>query len=232
MKPIATGLAIVWLCMMLTMYSKPALSTGESEGVIPRLSGPITIDGRLGEAAWRKAWRVTQNAFTLWRSNKSTQPADEFILRMFHDGANLYVSLASYDRFVEPAARVENADGIYALSLLDHDSHPHHYRLRWSTPTAEAGGVMQNVEHFAARLRGPYAEPRRQGGGYVLEFEIPFKTLGLRPGDAVALNVIIHDHDGNPGGHYDDPATVFTRFAYGSFNNDKPKDYRWLQLGR
>lgn len=232
MRFVRTYPVIVWLCMMLTMYGEPAQSAVKTEGVIPRLSGPITIDGRLNEPDWRKAWRVTQNAFTVWRANKTTQPADEFVLRMLHDGTNLYVSLASYDRFVEPAARAENADGIYALSLLDHDGHPHHYRLRWSTPTAEAGGELQNTKDFAARLRGPYAEPRRQGGGYVLELKIPIKTLGLLQAHKIALNVIINDHDDNPGGRYDDPATVFYRFAYGGFNNDEAKDYRWLQLGR
>lgn len=232
MRRITTCVTVACLGMALTVSSSPVLVAGEVEGVIPRLAGPITIDGRLSEDAWRKAWRVTHHEFSLWPPNKTRQPVDEFVLRLFHDGTFLYVALASYDRYVESAARAENADGLYALSLLDRSGHPHHYRLRWSTPTAEAGGELNDPEHYAARLRGPYAEPRREGGGYVLEFAIPFKALDWRPGDAVALNVIIHDHDGNPGGRYDDPATRFTRFGFGSFDNDAPDGYRWLQLMR
>lgn len=230
MKRTAKFLAAMCLGIALTVSASPARETGDIEGMIPRLSGPITIDGRLSEDAWRKSWRITHHAFTQWRPNKTPQPVDEFVLRLFHDGAFLYVALASYDRFVESAARAENADGIYALSLLDRDGHPHHFRLRWSTPTAEAGGELRNPKYYAARLRGPYAEPRRQGGGYVLEFAIPFETLNWKMGDTVALNLILHDHDGNPGGRYDDPDTVFTRFVFGSFNNDEPKNYHWLQL--
>jgi hypothetical protein len=130
---------------------------------------------------------------------------------------------------VESAAQAVNADGLYALSLLGQDQRIHHYRLRWTSPQAEPGGEMLDIQ-WGARLRAPFNDLSYEGGGYVLEFAVPLSSLGWQAGDTIKLNVLIQDHDNNPGGAYNDPNTRFVRFALGHFDSDDSSGFYQLQL--
>ena len=88
---------------------------------------------------------------------------------------------------------------------------------------------MLDIE-WSARLRGPFNDTNREGGGYVLEFAVPFTTLGWQPGDTVKVNALIQDHDNNPGGAYNDPNTRFVRFALGHFDSDNSVGFYSVQL--
>lgn len=203
----------------------------DSDGadIIPKLSNTVVLDGRLHEPQWRKAARITYHRFARWQPDSDDLPDDEFVLRLFHDGAHLYVALASYDAYVESAALDENADGLYALSLLARDQRVHHYRLRWGTPQGQPAGEMLDID-WSARLRAPYNNADKQGGGYVLEFAIPFSILGWQAGDHVRINALVQDHDNNPGGAYNDVKTRFVRFALGHFDSDDAAGFYSMQL--
>lgn len=83
---------------------------------------------------------------------------------------------------------------------------------------------------WGARLRGPYADTSRAGGGYVFEFSIPLAATGWKPGDTVPVNIIVHDHDGKPSAAYNTPGAEFARFAWGTLDNDNRNGYRTLKL--
>jgi len=198
---------------------------------IPKLNGALTTDGKLHEPQWRDALRITYRQFSRWQPQADKLPDDEFVLRLFHDGSFLYVALASYDRYVESATQSVNADGLYALSLLGSDNRIHHFRLRWASAQADPSGEMLDIQ-WGARLRGPFNDLSYEGGGYVLEFAVPFTTLSWQSGDAVNINVLIQDHDNNPGGAYNAPDTRFVRFALGHFDSDESTGFYPLQLAQ
>ena len=198
--------------------------------VVPRLPGKVKLDGRLDEPQWRKALRISEASFSRWVADRYTIDPDEFALRMFHDGRHLFVSLASYDRWVQPGEPPDSADGLYAFSLVAGGGPIQHYRLRWSSNPPQAGGQMIDHGRWGARLRGPYAVPAQPGGGYVLEFSIPLKAAGWKPGGNARINVIVNDHDGKPGAPYNDPAVQFARFALGSLDNDDTARYFTFKL--
>jgi hypothetical protein len=196
----------------------------------PRLNGSVTLDGRLEEPMWRAAARLPHTAFTRWVADTYDQDPTVFHFRFFHDGRTLYVALVSYDRYVEADAAAENSDGLYSLSLATRAGRLQHYRLRWSANPPLAGGEMLDPGKWGARLRGPYADPSRPGGGYVFEFAIRLAAIGWRQGDSIPMNIIVHDHDGKPGARFNSPGAEFARFAWGSLDNENRGSYRTLRL--
>lgn len=198
--------------------------------VVPYLPGPVVLDGRLAEPQWRRAARITQADFVVWKVERRQRNPSEIVLRLFHDGRQLYVALSSYDRFVESATPPENSDGLYSFSVQTRGGALQHYRLRWSANPPVAGGEMRSPGRWGARLRGPFDDTRREGGGYVLEFAIPLSAIGWGPGDTVPVNVIVLDHNGRPGGRYDEAGVEFAKLAWGSLDNEARAGYRSLTL--
>ncbi len=218
------------LAMGALLLGLPLAAAGAEALSVPRLAGEVTLDGQLKEPQWRRAARLEHTAFSRWIADSYRKDPSEFVLRLFHDGRRLYVALASYDGFVEPDAAPENSDGLYAFSLLTRAGGAQHYRLRWAANPPMPGGEMIDPGKWGARLRGPFAEPARAGGGYVFEFAIPLAATGWKPGDSVRVNIIVNDHDGKPGAPYNDRAVEFARYAFGSLNNEDHGSYRAIRL--
>ncbi len=81
---------------------------------VPRLEGPVILDGRLEEPQWRVAARLQHLEFRRWIADTYEIDPSAFQFRFFHDGRTLYVALVSYDRYVESDAAPENSDGLYS----------------------------------------------------------------------------------------------------------------------
>lgn len=216
--------------LLLCAALPAARATDNAALVVPRLPGPVVLDGRLFEDQWRLAARLNENAFAVWKADTYKKDPSRFNLRLFHDGGNLYVSLTSYDRFVQPGAVPHESDGLYSFSAITREGKIQHYRLFWATKEPVPDGEMGGETKWGARLRGPFADPEHEGGGYVLEFAIPFARLGWQAGQTVAVNIIVQDHDGQPGGRHNAPDTEFARFAWGSLDNDNRAAYRKIRL--
>jgi hypothetical protein len=217
-----------FICITFALFA-PLTAMAADIGA-PRLNGSVTLDGRLEEPMWREAQRLPHSAFTRWVADTYDKDPTVFHLRFFHDGKMLYVALVSYDRYVEADAAAENSDGLYSFSVATRDGKLQHYRLRWSANPPVAGGEMLDPGKWGARLRGPYADATREGGGYVFEFAIPLDAIGWKPGDTIPLNIIVHDHDGKPSKPYNTAGAEFARFAWGSLDNDNRASYRTLRL--
>ena len=215
-------------CIAFVLFAP--LTTMAADISVPRLNGSVTLDGRLEEPMWRKAQRLPHSAFTRWVADTYDKDPAVFHLRFFHDGHTLYVALVSYDRYVEADAAAENSDGLYSFSVATRDGKLQHYRLRWSANPPVAGGEMLDPGKWGARLRGPYADTTRAGGGYVFEFAIPLDATGWKPGDTIPVNIIVHDHNGKPSRPYNTAGAEFARFAWGSLDNDDRASYRTLRL--
>jgi hypothetical protein len=217
-----------FICITLVLFTP--LTAMAADIIAPRLSGNVTLDGRLEEPMWREAQRLPHSAFARWVADTYDKDQAVFHLRFFHDGHTLYVALVSYDRYVEADAAAENSDGLYSFSVATRDGKLQHYRLRWSANPPVAGGEMLDSGKWAARLRGPYADTTRTGGGYVFEFAIPLDAIGWKPGDTIPVNIIVHDHNGKPSQPYNTPGAEFARFAWGSLDNDNRASYRSIRL--
>lgn len=164
------------LCAALALLI--ALPATAADILVPHLKGNVTLDGRLEEPMWRKAQRLPHSVFTRWIADTYDKDPSVFHLRFFHDGVTLFVALVSYDRYVEADIAAENSDGLYSFSIATRAGQLQHYRLRWSANPPIAGGEMLDPGKWGARLRGPYDNPERAGGGYVFEFAIPLAAIG------------------------------------------------------
>lgn len=197
---------------------------------VPRLNGTVTLDGRLEEPMWRNAARLPHTAFRRWVADTYDNDPTAFNLRFFHDGVKLYVAFVSYDRYVESDAVPENSDGLYSFSIATPSGKLKHYRLRWSANPPVAADEMYDSAEWGVHLRGPFENPKRQGGGYVFEFAIRLSAIGWKPGDTIPINIIVNDHDGAPRKSYRAPGAEFARFAWGSFDNSNLAGYRTIKL--
>jgi hypothetical protein len=204
---------------------------GKTAGLpVPFLRGEVALDGRLEEPQWRTAARLTHADFGLWKADRYEKDPSELVVRFFHDGKSLYVAIASYDRFVQGATPPENSDGLYSFSVATRKGPIQHYRLRWSADPPVAGGEMISPGKWGARLRGPFGDASREGGGYVLEFAVPLAAIGWKAGDRVPVNLIVQDFDGPPGARYNDPGVEFARFFWGGLDNEARAAFRALIL--
>jgi hypothetical protein len=224
-----------WFALALLVTACPGAAAAPTpDGAhgleVPFLRGEVTLDGRLQEPQWRVAARITQSDFGLWKADRYEKDPSELVVRFFHDGTSLYIAIASYDRFVQSATPPENSDGLYSFSIVTRAGAIQHYRLRWSADPPIAGGEMLFPGQWGARLRGPFNDAGREGGGYVLEFAVPLAAIGRKPGDLVPVNIIIQDIDGQPGAHYNDPGVEFARFFWGSLDNEARASFRLLRL--
>lgn len=196
----------------------------------PLLTGRVTLDGRLHETQWRQAAVLRSDVFRTWTEDEHLADRSKFSIRVFHDGTQLYVSLSSYDRYVEPADRPEDADGLYALTLVTKQGEFQNYRLRWSANPPVAANELTVIGKWGARLRAAYGETRFPGGGYVLELALPLSALGYRAGDHIPFNIIVQDHDHNPGGAITASQTEFTRSGWPGLDSDQPDGFAELVL--
>ncbi len=199
---------------------------------VPRLDGPLILDGRREEPQWRVAARLQYTEFTRWIADTYEIDPSAFQFRFFHDGRTLYVALVSYDRYIESDSAPENSDGLYSLSIQTRAGEIMHYRLRWAANPPVAGGDMLESAKWGARLRGPFQDAAHPGGGYIFEIAIPLSAIGWEPGDTVPVNIIVNDHDGGPGMSFRTQGVNFARFAWGSFENEDRVHYRTLMLAR
>ncbi len=218
-----------WLLCAALMQASPTVAFG-ADITVPRLSGKVTLDGRLEEPMWRMAARLPHTAFKRWVADTYEMDPTAFHFRFFHDGVNLYVAFVSYDRYVESDATPENSDGLHSFSLATPSGKLKHYRLRWSENPPVAGDEMYDSGEWGVHLRGPFENPKRPGGGYVFEFAIRLSAIGWKPGDTIPINIIVNDHDGAPRKPYRTPGAEFARFAWGSFDNGNLAGYRTLKL--
>ncbi len=206
------------------------IAASSADITAPRLNGNVVLDGRLEEPMWRRAVRLPSTAFSRWVADTYDKDPSSFHLRFFHDGVKLYVALASYDRYVESDALPENSDGLQSLSIATPSGRLKHYRLRWAANPPVPSDEMYDSGEWGARLRGPFEDSARPGGGYVFEFAIRLSAIGWKPGDTIPLNVIVNDHDGKPHASFRAPGAEFARFAWGSFDNGDGARYGTLKL--
>lgn len=206
------------------------------------------IDGKL-EAIWQQAGTVTfPNADSdCWSPDSSAYRAVDpstFTIYYLHDDVNLYVAIETTDdTMVEGADYDQSADGLAGMAMATKDGGQHLFRLMWhrepleecpTGPPIDRDDMVYSAEWLSG-FDGTWNDNTDADTGYVFEFAVPLSgTLGLggwAAGDAFRSNLVLVDHDNNPGKPYDDTETRFLKCWWGTDNAEDLSTPRWIILG-
>ena len=182
-------------------YSSGVLVTSLEQLPVARARGPITIDGALGEAAWLDAEPLTYATHPLTNGNTSA------VIKALWDNEFLYAGFVVTDTHVETAASDCNDDSVSIIinSLWDVDKSGRRVTFRCRQDVGETGeGDCERALQLKPDI------------GFTVEMKVPFTQTRVIPnaGDIVPADLLSVDHDGNPGGAWDDPATIFSKISW------------------
>ena len=153
---------------------------------VARATGPITLDGRLDDAAWAAAEVVS--AFTQVDPTEGEAATERTEARILHDGEALYVAIRGHDRG-RVSTRLGRRDmdlgdsdwfGVVIDSYHDHrtafsfDVNPSGVR-RDATKTDDGDDLSWDAVWDAAAAR--------DSGGWSAEYRIPFSQLRFNPAE-------------------------------------------------
>ncbi|HSD67046.1 MAG TPA: DUF5916 domain-containing protein [Vicinamibacteria bacterium] len=174
--------------LLATLAALPGPArAGEAVAFASPVAGPISLDGRLDEAAWRGAPSI--GGLTQTEPDEGREPTDATEVRIVLDDHGLYFGIRCFDR--DPAGIAATKMG--RDSELEGDDHV--------MLVLDTFGDRRNGFFFAVNPRGARAEgqisnngeelnfdwdgiwdaaARVDDGGWTAEIAIPFKTLRFR----------------------------------------------------
>src|SRR6266550_2096355 len=149
-----------------------------------RIAEKITLDGRLDEPAWKQAVPVTDFIQRIPRTGELSDERTE--LRVLYDDNNLYVGVTAYDSqpalVVKELKRDFDINGTDLIQVIIDSLHDR--RSGFSLSTNPAGAKRDNQLSVISSSSGvdwdgvwDVKARRLEEGGWVAEYEIPFKTL-------------------------------------------------------
>jgi hypothetical protein len=170
----------------------PSLAAQDAPLALGRLTGPIALDGRLDEAAWRDATPLPLTMYTPVFRGTPTQRSE---IRVAYDDDHLYFGGWFYD--TEPGGiRVNslyrdrwNGDDAFAIYL---DVFNDNRNAKWFGVTPAGMRFDQLVADDGQTLNGAWdafwdAKTRITDEGWFAEVRIPFSTLGFQAVDGRAV---------------------------------------------
>jgi len=181
------------LAVVLSLVVTPAARAAET--LLPlRADTPPVIDGRLDDAIWQQAPKVT--GFKTWTPDFGVDMPDQTVVFMAYDAENLYFGFRSYD--TEPgrirasvAARDAVVSDDWVCINLDSFGDQQSLYALYVNPLG-----IQADSRFAAGQEDFgfdavwYSAGRIDDEGYTVEVRIPFKSLRYGSGKTVRMGVI------------------------------------------
>ena len=157
-----------------------------------RTSETIRLDGRLDEASWRAA--VPLSRFEQREPVEGGEPSEETEIRVVITDTALYIGAICHDR--SPAEIITtqlsrdadlDVDDRLTIVLDPFFDHRNGFFFQVNAAGARADGqVSNNAESLSRDWDGIWnAAARITNDGWVVEIEIPFKTLRFTPGQPV-----------------------------------------------
>ena len=95
---------------------EPRVDSPRKSVTIPRTSGPVVVDGRLDDAAWQAALRLTDA--TQYLPQDSTPPSEQTEFWLMYDDDALYIAAKFADR--EPSA-IKRSQLVQGQSVINDD---------------------------------------------------------------------------------------------------------------
>ena len=179
-----TALSLLAALLLAAEPAKPPIP--RSEITIPRLSGAISLDGRLDEEQWKSAAVI--DSLTNQRPIEDTVPSEETRILVYRDETHLYVGFESFD--AEPAkvrATFGDRDTVFGDDwvgvLLDPFNDGRHAALLVSNPLGVQIDCIEseNSDDDCSWDTIFSTAGRLTGRGFVVEMSIPFSSLRVDP---------------------------------------------------
>lgn len=166
---------------------------------VMRTDSEISIDGLLNELAWSEAVPL------VYAVHPAKNGSSTVTVRFLWNNDYLYVGFDINDTQVETADLSALWDGD-SVSVLLHDSGIAEHR--------QSLGQEQNDDRaYQLKPMTTLNDPTDVDAGYTVEMRIKWQEppiLGRRiPADLLSV-----DHDANPGGKHDAPATIFSKLSW------------------
>jgi hypothetical protein len=182
-------------------YSSGMLVPSLEQLPVARARGPIAIDGAPSETVWSDATPLT------YAVHPSTNEGTRSTVRALWDDEFLYLAFDVSDTQVETATLDWNDDSV-SVSINNGT-----FRCR-----QDAGGTGEGGCQRALQLKPgtTLTTPGDTDLGFTVEMRVPLTQVRVIPnaGDIVPVDFLSVDHDGNPGGPWDDPATSFSKISW------------------
>ena len=219
------GLFLILCCLIVQSYL-PAQVTNQVERTdppkitIPKLAGPITIDGNFNEHVWKRAAVIS--SFRPNDGSQSKQPVTE--LRLWYDDTALFLGWYCEDQSIQ-ATLTNRDDRLWEEDVVEFfvtpDKLTRYFEFQWSPLNTGFDGVVTNYcdelgissgyrfdpAFTAAGLKSAVQITKRRtpetpGGtdGWQIEAAIPFADLGQatpQPGEIWRANFFRIDHGTN-----------------------------------
>jgi hypothetical protein len=183
----------------------PAPAPPPKHVTIPKLQGPISIDGALDEPVWQKAAILTP----FFRNNGSGQEREKTSVRMWYDDKALYLGWTCQDTDIEATFTARDSrfweEEVVEFFVTSKDL-GRYFELQWNPLGGVFDAIITNQlgedgvsRHFdgdwsftakemksRVRVKGTVANPSDQDEYWQVEVMIPFADLGVpapKPGD-------------------------------------------------
>ena len=157
-----------------------------SETTVPRLSGPVKVDGVLDEGAWADVTRRPLEVEI--RPRQLGVAGVQTMASLWHDGQILYVGVEALD---EEPGRVKASSAVrdswarsddHVALVIDSEGRGRRgYTFRINAEGSMADEIQSGVGESASDWNGSWSgAARKTVDGYHVEFSIPLSTLGIR----------------------------------------------------
>ncbi len=180
-------IALVLLAAPLCVAAQEPSGAAEKAVRIVRTAAPPVIDGRLDEAVWQTAARVTD--LHEIQPTEYAAPSEPTVVYLLYDDNALYIGAHLYDampgditaRIMRQGERVFGDDWFSVILDPFHDRRSG-YRFQTNPNGLRQEALYKNVSDEQWDWQGIwYAASRIDGDGWTTEIEIPFKTLSFDP---------------------------------------------------
>lgn len=184
-----------WLLLLTTSTVAAAATSPERGAGTPSVTvvltaEPVRIDGRLDDAAWRRAGVVTR--LTQVEPDDGAAPSEPTEVRLLYDGDFLYIGVRSYDsrpgrivaQELEHDTEGIDSDDNVAIVLDTFLDRRNAYFFQVNALGARRDGLIENSQNPRTDWDGIwYADATRDRRGWIAEIAIPFKTVAFDAGD-------------------------------------------------
>jgi hypothetical protein len=181
-----------------------------ARAVIPKLHGPLTVDGELRESAWEKAAVLTP----FFRNDGSGREREETVVRVWYDDTALYLGWTCRDTDVQATFTARDSrfwEEEVAEFFVTPKELTRYHELQWNPlggvfdaiirNELDESGVSKKIDgdwsytaakmRSAVKLKGTAANSSDTDDSWQVEVMIPFADLGYappKPGDVWRAN--------------------------------------------
>lgn len=166
----------------------------ETALTVPKINTPVTIDGKLDDAAWAKATK-TQDFYLVGGSGRPTANTEA---RLMYDNDNLYIAFKC-----DETKRKKPIFGSGDLWLNDEVEvylDTENQKSNYISFLLSSGGSQLSFNRTGKKLgvNADFKTTIDEGKGWTVEAAIPFKSLGKAPhsGETWALNLCRYRPEG------------------------------------